>query len=432
MAIHVAFLTKLVQGLNIIMLAILLPYSLSIDQQGVFFLFVSFSSLHVFVELGLSNVLIIYYSKNWKGYNSPTAGKIVKIYKNSVTWFYIGGIILGGFIFVQYLILSINQPILVRSDVFISALLFAILFIFEIALLPRFLFIAGVRSIEPLYLARFFKFFFEFLILMLFLLIEFSFFAFPAYMLFSLTCSIFLIYLNRKLLNTINYAKLIPTKKILWFSEIWKMQWRFSLAWIFGYFTFAIFTPLSFWLAGPETAGRIGFTLAILNGLMGVTNVITVSKVPDLAKLAGNLLFDVMDGLLKRLLIQSSFIYVSGSIVILGLYIIVEYYFPYFVPFFERIVELRELIILMVGGFAMILTTPLSYYIFSFSEMPFLPVSILTGISVLLFTSIGFYQNNLFFVSLGYTLTFVLISLPLNYLIFAKKRRELINISSLG
>ena len=65
--------------------------------------------------------------------------------------------------------------------------------------------------------------------------------------------------------------------RLNWKTEIFPMQSRIAIGSISGVlFSFSIFTPFSFSLLGPETAGKVGLTVAIVTGIS------TLSVVPSM------------------------------------------------------------------------------------------------------------------------------------------------------
>jgi hypothetical protein len=65
-----------------------------------------------------------------------------------------------------------------------------------------------------------------------------------------------------------------------WKADILPMQWRVSLSWLSGYFTFSLFTPVLFHYQGAVVAGQMGMTWAFITALTGVASSWIAPKAP--------------------------------------------------------------------------------------------------------------------------------------------------------
>jgi hypothetical protein len=75
----------------------------------------------------------------------------------------------------------------------------------------------------------------------------------------------------------------IIIEKIDYVTEILPYQWKIALSWISGFFIFQLFTPLVFAFDGPVLAGKMGMSLAALNGIFSISMTWISTKTPIFA-----------------------------------------------------------------------------------------------------------------------------------------------------
>lgn len=109
-----------------------------------------------------------------------------------------------------------------------------------------------------------------------------------------------------------------PGPRIDWRRELWPMQWRVAVSWISGYFFFALFTPIAFRLLGPVTAGQVGMTLALVNGLGRIAETWTTTRIPTFGTLIARGDYAALDRLFFRLVTQTASVLVGGALLIEG------------------------------------------------------------------------------------------------------------------
>jgi O-antigen/teichoic acid export membrane protein len=69
-----------------------------------------------------------------------------------------------------------------------------------------------------------------------------------------------------------------------WKKDILPFQWRIAVSWASGYLIFQLFTPITFYLHGPEVAGKIGLALAITNALTTLAMSWVNAKSPEITR----------------------------------------------------------------------------------------------------------------------------------------------------
>lgn len=162
---------------------------------------------------------------------------------------------------------------------------------------------------------------------------------------------------------------------IPWAKEIIPLMGRYSISWASGYFASQIYNPLTFSLYGAAAAGRVGYSLSIIQAIYTVANVWSLISMPKYNMAVEKKEWKKMDSLLKRNITYSAVIYGLG---ILALYI------TQWVPVISkviwgRIVSLNSVMILALSYAAAMVIYAMAIYLRAHKQEPFMVVSVLSG-----------------------------------------------------
>ncbi len=87
----------------------------------------------------------------------------------------------------------------------------------------------------------------------------------------SIVLMLFLFYKDtKKIYHQIARHRLI--QKYSWFNEIVKLQWRYAVSWMAGYFVFQYMTPMIYKNEGAILAGQFGLTLGFLKMISSISS----------------------------------------------------------------------------------------------------------------------------------------------------------------
>jgi len=140
-----------------------------------------------------------------------------------------------------------------------------------------------------------------------------------------------------------------------WWSEVWPFQWRIGVSALSGYLIFQFFTPLIFAIKGPATAGQVGMTLALTNGLLTATTAWLISQAPLFGQLIATRSYDQLDRAFVRSLRSSLLLALVVGIAISAVVVVLDRLHH---PFAERL--------LPPGPFALFVATSiLNHVIFA-------------------------------------------------------------------
>ncbi len=210
--------------------------------------------------------------------------------------------------------------------------------------------------------------------------------------------------------------------EVSWRKDIWPLQWRIAISWISGYFIFSSITPIVFRISGPESAGRVGFSLQITRLIGSIASSWGATRIPEFGMCAAAKKWENLDHLWK----QSAKIAISLAVV--GNVFLVIFMHVVSVNFSElsdRYVGLIPLILFALSGVTHVTTNFISYYLRAFKKEPFALLSLLSGILTTLMIFVLTKKYNTSGTAFAY-LTCNVFLLAFAYSIFRKNKKSYI------
>lgn len=206
-------------------------------------------------------------------------------------------------------------------------------------------------------------------------------------------------------------------EEIAWKKEFVPLLSRYAVSWISGYFASQIYNPLTFSLFGSSAAGKVGYSLSIVQAIYSVANAWSLISIPKYNMAVEKREWTYMDSLLKRNLIYSSVVYTIG---------ICALYLTQRIPFLKTLIWSRlifgQAMTALCGAYYIsMISYAMSTYLRAHKKEPFLIPSVLLGVSSALLTFIFTYYIGLNFIFFGYFLGNLLV-LPLAVHIWRKFR----------
>jgi len=405
--------------------ALLTTKFLTLSQQGFFFTFLSFATLTVVVELGLSTVIIQFVSHEFAGLE--TAGDSVKraralsrlrsIGRFAITWFWTGALLF-------WLVVGPSGYFFLRGVSGSSSVLpgpwtmMVTLISLDLATFPCWALLEGARRIKSVYAYRAVKA----LVLGVGTWTALSFglglWALPIGFLCALPLALWPLRANWDF-----FALLLtpPEHEVVrWSAEILPLQWRLALSWVAGYFANWAITPIALKMFGGAVAGQLGLTWTLATGITTIASSVILVKFTRFGHLVATRQFPQLDRMVLRQGVISVVLAIAGSgVVLFSDWLAIREG----VPFADRLLPLGVIAIFMLGAIIQQCTLPLAYYLRAFKREPFMWLSIVisivqaTAIIVLgrLFGVIGF--------AIAYAGSTIFFAVPGAWLIFRHCRR---------
>lgn len=161
-----------------------------------------------------------------------------------------------------------------------------------------------------------------------------------------------------------------------WRTEIWPMQWRIALSWMAGYLATQSLTLGAFRFFGPQAAGQVGLTMAVLAALTSAALAWTSTKAARFGRLAALQqhaeLFASHRAAKSRTLAVGS----AGILLMLCLAIILGQLDPHLA---DRFVPVPWMLALCIGSFAALAISTDALLLRSFRQEPYAWLSLAAG-----------------------------------------------------
>ena len=175
-------------------------------------------------------------------------------------------------------------------------------------------------------------------------------------------------------------------REVSWRKEVWPLQWRYAMTWATGLFTYGLFNPLIFSLAGAEAAGQFGFSMAVVGVVLAYSQVWTASRTALFAKMNAGGEWDELKRLFDRSIKYGAMAYLLGGAVVLVALYVINANLPLLAV---RFLDPLATVILLAGGGVNLITFFITYFVRSFKEEPFVKLAWLIAALMLILLPAG-------------------------------------------
>lgn len=403
---------------------------LSPDDQGYYFTFYSILGLSVFLELGISNVILQFVSHEmayvkWTGKiligDTKAKSRLSSILKLTLKWYTILSILLfillyfGGLIFFN----SIDQTtyVVVWEKPWLILSIFFSLNLWTNSLLG---FFSGCNQVKEVARLRFVVGVITSITQWTILALNFKLFAVASASIIQFIGGIaWLFFTKKETILDLIYDK-SKSINVSWKYEIWPLQWKIALSWISGYFIFQIFNPLLLKYNTPISAGQMGLTMSALSAISDFSLSWVNTKIPYMGSFIALKNWSKLDTLFKNSLIRTVLTCVLGLIIFNLSILILKIAFP---SYYERFLDIYQVSILSVSILINTFVGALAVYLRAHKKEPYLITSITFGISNFILCYILVQHLGSWGISIAYTSLNIIISLIWGTSIFIKKRK---------
>jgi hypothetical protein len=413
--------------------ALLTGIFLTLPQQGFFFAFLSFATLTVVVELGLSTVIIQFTSHELSGLETAedaisraqSLSRLRSVGRFAFIWFWTGALLF-------WLLVGISGYFFLRDVAGSSSVLpgpwimMVTLISLDLATFPCWALLEGARRIKSVYTYRAVKALVVGVGTWTALVCGYGLWALPIGYLCALPLALWPLRANW------DFFALFFTppehEVVRWRAEILPLQWRLAVSWVAGYFANWAITPIALKMFGGAVAGQLGLTWALATGITTIASSVILVKFAQFGHLVATRKFPELDRIVFRQGLISVVLAIAGS----GVLLLVDWLaIRKGVSYAHRLLPLNVIVIFMLGAIIQQCTLPLAYYLRAFKREPFMWLSIAISMAqaaavvVLgrLFGVLGF--------AMAYAGSAIFLSLPGACLIFYNRRREWTRASAL-
>ncbi|PKB22449.1 lipopolysaccharide biosynthesis protein [Janthinobacterium sp. 64] len=410
----------------------MVTHFLSPELQGYYYTFNSLIALQIFVELGLTYVIIQFSSHEmahliWQK-NGTVLGdaqskrRLQSLINFSITWFGIAALLII-LILLPVGVYFFNSSAVMESS-FDSSIPWSILVVFtaiNLIITAAAAILEGCGKVSDIAVLRLLQSLASVTVTWLVLWNGGGIYAIVVNcIMLTIVGGIWIWYKYRSFfIDILRYSKNSPGMD--WRNEIWPFQWKIALSWMSGYLIFQLFNPLLFATHGPIAAGKMGMSLQIIAAMNAAAMAWISTKVPTYGKMVVSGKTKELDALVARGFLQSFCFLLSG---IIGLGLIFLYLSEIKSPFSSRVLPLPLLLILAFVSLGNHVVSVQGAYLRAHKEEPFMMISIITGISTALFALLWVPHNGVAGAVYAYAISALGIGLIGGTTIFFRKRRQ--------
>jgi hypothetical protein len=209
---------------------------------------------------------------------------------------------------------------------------------------------------------------------------------------------------------------------ISWLREIWPLHWRIAVSWLSGYFFSQIFVPVAFKFEGAKEAGRLGMTLSMMGAIYSVAMSWVNTRAPQFGILVAQERFAELWLAYRRASSYAVEVAVLGSAAVVVLVVGLQWMEH---PFARRLMDPWQVGVLAVITVLNVYGSAMGVCLRAFKKEPFLVVSIINGLfSCILSLSLGRLYG-LSGIVLGYFVTVLVVGFGLGRIVFRAHWRRL-------
>ncbi len=359
---------------------------LSDAEQGYYYTFASVLGFQVFLELGLTYVIMQFASHERAKLRISNAGtidgdmeskaRLASLLRIALRWYILASILFVCLILPSgFLILAQNATVQIAWQ--IPWMLVVFLTAFTFFLSPISAIIEGCGLVASVARFRFLQSVIANIVLWGSLLASARLFSLFFYAATNLLCQIIWLALLYRhfLIDLLKSTK--ATFPILWKDEIWPFQWRIALSWLSGYFIVQAFTPLLFIFRGAVEAGRMGMSLSLMSVVSSTSLTWVYTKAPRFGILAARGNINELDNLFFSSLRNAIATALLTSAILLSSLALFNYFEFQLV---NRVLPLTPLLFLTFSTLLAVIVSAEATYLRAFKKEPFLIISLTGGL----------------------------------------------------
>lgn len=366
----------------------LIAKKFSPELQGYYYTFASLIAFQFLIELGLGRVIMQFASHEWPGLFFDEKGQIQgdpnklsrlqSLAQIAFKWYGFAslllmvGLMIGGYLFfskspagdIDWMLPWISLSIL-NAGVFF--------------MVPLWSLIEGCNQVGRLYKYRFVQGICSGLAIWLAILLGAGLWTSAIATMTTLICAIvFIVSKYRVFFRTLLFS--IPVgHRINWNTEIWPLQWRVTITWLVGPFSYALFVPVLFRYHGSVVAGQAGMSLNLIGALFAVASSWIYPKMPLFGMLISEKKYKELDRLFWRITKIVAGVTIVGAfaifIILFALNIINHSLASRFLP-------LSPFLLFLIPNVLIILSLPMASYLRAHKKEPFAFLSVVEGVLI--------------------------------------------------
>ena len=321
-ALSLIVVQRLWQGLAGLLTVLIIATTLTRDQQGWYYTFVSIAALYSIFEMGLSTAILQMTAQMFVKLHWLDGGRVEGELGSEFRSFHSASVQVFALVSIAFLAISFavgmyvfeyRASLNVARTVWLYPWLFLVIFTSANMLtLPFLAVLEGSGEIVEVYKVRLVQGFSGAIFCWIVLLLGGGLWACAAMPLASfLVASCWIVTKRRGLLGMVGGD--CRDKSFDWVANIWPHQWRLGINWISIFFMSQLATPILFYYCDPVIAGRMGLSLTIVHMLGIVSQSWIARRVPMMSQAVVKREWHILDDLFKKDLTHSLVVFFLGA-----------------------------------------------------------------------------------------------------------------------
>jgi hypothetical protein len=416
---------RLWQALGGALTIFFIAHTLSSDQQGWFYTFVSIASLYTLFEMGLSMTLIqvtahLFIKLQWTS-DGKIAGQNTEIFKSFFVtsmkmYTRLAFIFLALAFVIGYFVFNQKGGLIVEGRIWLwpwIALLVGTAL--NMVMLPFFAVAEGSGQVTEVYAIRLIQGLVGTFACWFVLMNGGDLWAVSMPPILGAIISFIWFFKKRPWLFKIIFLKNL-INHFNWSKEAWPLQWRIAISWISLFLMTQLSVPILFYYKNPVVAGQMGLSLTIAHMLGILSQSWITRRVPHMSQAAAKKEWHILDDLFKKDFIRSIFVFFLGAfLMIIGHRVISQ------TIYINRLLEFWPFLGLLIFSFFYYVNIALAIQLRSYRKEPLVWVSLLGGVLMLMATAIAAKNYSVNEVILVMTVTEIFLISPLSIYIWRNR-----------
>lgn len=397
---------------------VIVGWTLTPEEQGCYYTFLSVLSLQILSDLGLYNVIVSIASHEWSRLRlegGRLAGdldahsRLAHLGRGVLAWYGVTAVI-SGIIMIAgglwFFTLTVPNDIRWRTP-WIGLVLVSTL---AISLSPLISLLEGCNQVRTVNRYRLLFAVASSVTTWIAMCLGFGLWALPAAALVLLARDVVLLALRFGGFFSSLFAHR-GGRTISWRGEIWPLQWRLALQGLSLFVATQLFTPVLMYYHGPVSAGRMGMTWAAVSGLQVVALSWIHARVPLLGVLVARGDRKAVQSLWNRSTILAVAAVAFGGLLLIVIITALTFAMH---PFAERLLTVGATALLVIGACCSQIIQGLAAYLRAHKRELLLPAGVLSSLTCGILTwALGRTGAGATGVSLAYAVAMGLVGLPI-------------------
>jgi O-antigen/teichoic acid export membrane protein len=386
------FTQRLWQALGGALTIIFIAHTLSPNQQGWFYTFMSISSLYTLFEMGLSMVLVqvaanMFVKLGWL----PDGGLIgrnkevfISFFSSAMKLYIRVALLFFGFAFmVGYFIFTQKSGYIIEKRSWLWPWITLLIgTAANMMTLPFFAVVEGSGDVAEVYAIRLLQGILGSFLCWIVLFSEGDLWAVSMMPISSVVVSLLWLYKKRPQLLNVILSK-SPSKKFNWSQEVWPFQWRIGLNLISLFAMSQLCVPILFYYQNSTVAGQMGLSLSIVH-MLGIFSQSWITRhITHMSHAAAKKNWLILDDIFKKAFLRSVITFFVG-----GLIALILLKFTTQSSYANRIFGFWQFIGLLIFSFFYYINIALAMQLRSFRKEPLVWITFFGGIFISIATLI--------------------------------------------